>query len=95
MRDIDIFFTASKKALEEGRPGDILKYALGDGMLLFGLVMLIGMIAFFIRLYIWPTVNPFQFEWFTNFWDWLTSPHWTRTEDESYPYAKVLFRTYR
>jgi hypothetical protein len=94
MRDIDVFFTASKKALEEGRPEDILKYALGDGMLLFGLVMLIGMIAFFIRLYIWPTVNPFQFEWFNKFWDWLNSPR-APTPDESYPYAKVLFRTYR
>lgn len=94
MRDIDIFFAASKQAIKDGRPGDILKYALGNGMLLFGLVMLLGMIAFFIRLYIWPSVNPFQFVWFNDFWDWLTAPR-PPTPEESYPYAKVLYRTYR
>jgi hypothetical protein len=92
MRDIEIFFEASKKAIKDGRPADILKYALTNGVLLFGLVMLIGIIAFLFRLYIWPTVNPFQFQWFTNFWDWLSSPR-PPSPDETYPHAKVLYRT--
>jgi hypothetical protein len=91
MRDIDIFFAASKKAFEEGRPGDILKYALADGVLLFGIIMLIGMIAFFLHVYIWPTVNPFQFQWFSNLWDWIGSPR-PPTAEETYPHAKVLYR---
>jgi hypothetical protein len=73
-------------------PGEVF-YALSqDPLLLIGIIAIVGLIIFFVRIYLWPQINPFKIHWIANFWDWLTSPL-PPTPQERYPYAKVIFRT--
>ena len=72
-------------------PGEVF-YALSqDPLLLIGIIAIIGLIVFFVRIYLWPQINPFKIHWIANVWDWLTSPS-PPTPQERYPYAKVIFR---
>lgn len=56
--------------------------------------MIIGLILFFGRIYVWPQLNPFKIQWISDLWDWATSPS-PPTPQERYPYAKVIYPTYR
>jgi hypothetical protein len=71
-------------------PGDVLKALAQDPLLLVGILSTLAMIYLLGRIYIWPTVNPFQIQWIANFWGWLTSPN-PPTPQERYPYAKVTY----
>jgi hypothetical protein len=73
-------------------PGDVVKALAQDPLLVVGLVAILVIIYFLGRIYIWPTINPFQIRWIANFWDWLTSPL-PPTPQERYPYAKVTYAT--
>jgi hypothetical protein len=74
--------------------GDVTKALTQDPYLFIGIVSLIGLVYLFGRIYLWPWINPFQFKWFSNLWDWITSPL-PPTPEESYPFAKVIYPTYR
>ena len=75
-------------------PGQVLAILTEDPLLLTGIIVIVGLILFFIRVYIWPEINPFQIQWVSDLWDWVTSPR-PPTAEESYPYAKVIYPTYR
>ena len=75
-------------------PGEVFAALSQDPLLLTGLVVIIGLIVFFVRVYLWPQINPFQFKWVSNLWDWATSPA-PPSPQERYPYAKVIYPTYR
>ena len=75
-------------------PGEIATAILQDPYLAIGIVGILVLIYYFARMLIWPEINPFQFKWFSNFWDWLTAPS-PPTPQERYPYAKVIYPTYR
>ena len=72
--------------------GDVAKALTQDPYLLLGIVSLIALVYLFGRIYIWPWINPFQIQWISNFWSWLTSPA-PPTPQEEYPYARVIYRT--
>ncbi len=75
-------------------PGDVF-YALSqDPMLAFGLIVIVALILLFLRIYLWPQINPFQFKWFSDFWAWITAPP-PPTPGQKYPFAKVIYPTYR
>jgi hypothetical protein len=82
--------TAALKASKS--PLDVLKALSQDPMLLVGIVVILAIVYFLGRIYIWPTINPFQVQWIANFWGWLTSPR-PPTAQESYPYARVTYPT--
>ena len=65
-----------------------------DPDLMIGIVAILAMIYLFGRIYLWPHINPFQFKWFSNLWDWSTAPS-PPSPEERYPYAKVIYPTYR
>lgn len=65
-----------------------------DPLLTVGLVVILALIYLFGRIYLWPQVNPFKIQWISNLWDWATSPR-PPTPQEKYPYAKVIYPTYR
>lgn len=93
---VDQVFTALKAA--KG-PGDVLRALSQDPLLLVGLVVVLAILLLIIRIYIWPAINPFQFQWVRDIWDWLKS-WFVATDPEKpkpgvYPYAKVLYPTYR
>jgi hypothetical protein len=75
-------------------PGEVLKAILQDPYLAIGIVGILVLIYYFAHMLIWPKINPFQFKWFSNFWDWVTAPA-PPTPQERYPYAKVIYPTYR
>jgi hypothetical protein len=75
-------------------PGDVALILTQDPLLATGLVVILALIYFFGRIYLWPTINPFQIQWISNLWDWATSPR-PPTPQERYPYAKVIYPTYR
>jgi hypothetical protein len=75
-------------------PSDYIQALAQDPALAIGIVGILFLIGFFIRVLIWPEINPFQFKWFSDFWDWLTAPT-PPTPTERYPYAKVIYPTYR
>lgn len=54
-------------------PGDVYNALTQDPMLAIGLVIIVGLILLFLRIYIWPQINPFKFKWFSELWDWLTT----------------------
>lgn len=62
-----------------------------DPLLAVGLVVLLALVYLFGRIYLWPSINPFQIQWISNFWDWVSSPL-PPTPSERYPYAKVTYR---
>jgi len=72
-------------------PGDVFRALAQDPLLLMGIVVLIALVYLFGRIYLWPHINPFQIQWISNFWDWLTSPA-PPTPQERYPYAKVIYQ---
>jgi hypothetical protein len=76
-------------------PGDVIKVLSQDPMLMIGILVIIGLILFFLRIYLWPQINPFKFKWFSDFWEWLTTPRPPPSPTETYPFAKVLYPTYR
>jgi hypothetical protein len=75
-------------------PGEVLQAILQDPYLAIGLVGLLILFYLFFRMLVWPEINPFKIQWMSNLWDWATSPR-PPTPDEKYPYAKVLYPTYR
>jgi len=75
-------------------PGEVFSALAADPLLATGIVVIIGLVYFFGRIYLWPQINPFKVQWISNFWDWLTSPA-PPTPEERYPYAKVIYPTYR
>ena len=74
--------------------GDVTRALTQDPYLLVGIISLFALVYLFGRIYIWPWINPFQFKWVSNLWDWATSPR-KATPTETYPYAKVIYPTYR
>lgn len=76
-------------------PGDVFNALTTDPMLMIGLIVIIALILLFLRIYLWPQINPFKFTWFSDFWKWLTTPYVPPSPDEKYPYAKVIYPTYR
>lgn len=75
-------------------PGEMFAALAQDPLLLVGIVVIIGLILFFGKIYLWPQINPFKIQWVSNLWDWATSPS-PPTPEERYPYAKVIYPTYR
>ena len=75
-------------------PGEVFSALVQDPLLLTGIIVIIGLILFFLRVYLWPQINPFQIQWVSNLWDWMWSPR-PPTPQERYPYAKVIYPTYR
>lgn len=100
MRPIDKVSTLLSTAQT---PGQVMSALSADPTLLVGLVVLLVIILLIIRILLWPTINPFGFawvtdirEWFQGAWTWLTTPGWwTVTKKGNYPYAKVIYPTYR
>ncbi len=74
--------------------GDVTRALAQDPYLLIGIISLIALVYLFGRIYLWPWVNPFKLEWVSKLWNWATSPR-KPTPTESYPYAKVIYPTYR
>ncbi len=76
--------------------GDKLKVfaaaMIADPLLGVGVVVILALIYLFGRIYLWPTLNPFKVQWIANLWDWATTPR-PPTAQESYPYAKVTYRS--
>ena len=80
-------------ALKNARSaGEVFSALTQDPYLFIGILSILALIYLFGRIYIWPQINPFQFQWISNFWDWATSPA-PPTPQERYPYAKVIYRT--
>ena len=75
-------------------PGEVLSILTQDPLLVVGVGVILALVYLFGRIYIWPTINPFQIQWISNLWDWATSPR-PPTPQERYPYAKVIYPTYR
>lgn len=74
--------------------GDVYRALTQDPVLLVGLVVLVLLLLFFLRVYLWPWINPLRFQPISDLWAWLTTPR-PPTAEEEYPYAKVLYPTYR
>ena len=73
-------------------PGDVLTALTLDPLFAVGIVVILALIYLLGRIYLWPTINPFQVQWISNLWDWATSPR-PPTPQERYPYAKVIYPT--
>lgn len=65
-----------------------------DPYLFIGILSIIALIYLFGRIYLWPQINPFQIQWVSNVWNWATAPS-PPTPEERYPFAKVIYPTYR
>ena len=82
-------------ALRESKSfGDVYRAVTQDPVLFAGLIVLLGITLFFLRVYLWPWINPLRFQPLSDLWKWLTAPR-PPTSEETYPYAKVLYPTYR
>jgi hypothetical protein len=75
-------------------PGEVFAILSQDPLLIVGVLVVLALIYLFGRIYLWPQINPFKIQWISNLWDWATSPR-PPTAQESYPYAKVIYPTYR
>lgn len=75
-------------------PGDVFKALAQDPLLTTGLLVILALVYLFARIYLWPSINPFKVQWISNLYDWATSPR-PPTAQETYPYAKVIYPTYR
>ncbi len=71
-----------------------IRFVASDPYRAIGVVAIALMFYFFIKMYIWPQDNPFKIQWLSNLWDWATSPR-PPSAQETYPYAKVIYPTYR
>jgi hypothetical protein len=90
---VDQVFASLKSA--KG-PGDVFRALSQDPLLLVGLVVVIGILLLILRIYVWPSVNPFNFQWVTDIWNWFKAPEIPGMPKRGvYPYAKVLYPTYR
>jgi hypothetical protein len=87
----DKVFAALKNAKS---PGEVFSILTQDTTLTMGLVAILALVYLFGRIYLWPAVNPFKVQWVSDLWDWSTRPR-PPTPLESYPYAKVIYPTYR
>jgi hypothetical protein len=76
-------------------PGDVFRALTHDPLLATGIVVFLALLYLFGRIYLWPQTNPFKVQWVSDLWDWATSPRPPVTEEEDYPYAKVIYPTYR
>jgi hypothetical protein len=72
-------------------PSDVLAAFAQDPLLVVGIVVLLAIVYLLGRIYIWPTINPFQVQWRSR-WNWLWEPS-PPTPQERYPYAKVIYST--
>jgi hypothetical protein len=94
-RASDKLFAALKSSKDAGEAFQVMGAALlADPLLATGLVVILALIYLFGRIYLWPQINPCQIQWISNLWDWATSPR-PPTPQERYPYAKVIYPTYR
>jgi len=84
-RPIDLVFESLKRA--KG-PGDVFRAITQDKMLMIGILIIVGLILLFLRIYLWPQINPFNFKWN---WNWLTTPR--PSDEDKYPYARVIYPT--
>ena len=73
--------------------GDVAKALTQDPYLLVGIVSLIALVYLFGRIYIWPSINPFQLRWISNLWGWATTPRPPTPPQGEHPYARVIYRT--
>ncbi len=84
-------------------PGDVWRALSQDTMLLVGLVAVLAILLLILRIYLWPHINPFKSQWYadTKKWvgetvAWFQSPTLPGQPKKGvYPYAKVLYPTYR
>lgn len=83
-RPMDTVFGALKNA--KG-PGDVFRALTQDKMVFIGILIILGLILLFLRIYLWPQINPFNFKWLT---DWLTRRP-PPTDQDKYPYARVIY----
>lgn len=80
-------------------PGDVWRALSQDTMLLIGLVAIVAILLLILRIYLWPQINPFKSKWYADIKAWVGS--WTaptlpgQPKKGVYPYAKVLYPTYR
>lgn len=81
-------------------PGDVWRALSQDPMLLIGLVVVVAILLLILRIYIWPWSNPFNTQWYADLKAWIGS--WfssvslpDQPKKGVYPYAKVLYPTYR
>ena len=89
----DKLFDALRVTKGAGEKLKVLAAAMvADPLLGVGVVVILALIYLFGRIYIWPSINPFQIQWISNLWDWITSPS-PPTSQETYPYAKVTYRS--
>lgn len=65
-----------------------------DPLLGIGVAVILGLVYLFGRIYLWPQINPFKIQWVSDLWDWATTPA-PPSPSERYPYAKVIYPTYR
>lgn len=70
----------------------MFKALTADPLLMVGLVVILAIVLLLGRIYIWPTINPFQIQWIANLWDWMGSPL-PPTPQKEYPFAKVTYPT--
>jgi hypothetical protein len=75
-------------------PGEVFAILSQDPLLVVGGLVILALIYLFGRIYLWPEINPLKVQWISNRWDWITSPP-KPTAQETYPYAKVIYPTYR
>lgn len=74
-------------------PGDVWRALSQDKILLIGLVVLLVLFILFLRIYLWPWLNPFT--WISDLRTWLTTPRDPPPPQATYPFAKDLYPTYR
>lgn len=95
-RAADRLYTSLRNSKSVGEGFQVFAAAVTtEPVLAFGLVAIVGIVYLLGRIYIWPTINPFQIQWISNFWDWLTTPYVPPDPQKDYPYAKVIYPTYR
>ena len=91
----DKLFATLRETKDVSEKFKVLGAALvADPLLATAVIVILGLIYLFGRIYLWPQINPFQIQWISNLWDWATSPR-PPTPQERYPYAKVIYPTYR
>jgi hypothetical protein len=73
-------------------PGEVLSILTQDPLLVVGVGVILALVYLFGRIYIWPTINPFQIQWVADVWDWLTRPR-PPTPQGRDPFAKVTYAT--
>ena len=91
VRPADKVFEAIKNATGIG---DVARALAQDPYLVIGLLAILAIVLLFLRILLWPQINPFQFQWFNTVWNFAKNPI-PPSPEQSYPYAKVIYPTYR